>query len=63
MQSEFRFIPEVFSGVEVRALCRTRKFFHLRPTSTDSVFMELAVCAGASSCRDGSVPLRSKRLR
>ncbi|MCJ8736196.1 hypothetical protein PDJAM_G00256040 [Pangasius djambal] len=28
VQSVFQFIPKVFSGVEVRALCRTLEFFH-----------------------------------
>ncbi|MCI4381499.1 hypothetical protein PGIGA_G00252490 [Pangasianodon gigas] len=28
IQSVFQFIPKVFSGVEVRALCRTLEFFH-----------------------------------
>ena len=27
-QSAFQFIPKVFDGVEVRALCRPVKFFH-----------------------------------
>ena len=27
-QSTFQFIPKVFGGVEVRALCRQVKFFH-----------------------------------
>ena len=27
-QSAFQFIPNVFDGVEVRALCRPVKFFH-----------------------------------
>ncbi len=29
-QSVFQFIPEVFDGVEVRALCRPVKFFHTK---------------------------------
>ncbi|MCI4392233.1 hypothetical protein PGIGA_G00143630 [Pangasianodon gigas] len=28
VQSVFQFIPKVFSGVEVRTLCRTLEFFH-----------------------------------
>jgi hypothetical protein len=28
LQSAFQFIPKVFDGVEVRALCRPVKFFH-----------------------------------
>ncbi|MCJ8749759.1 hypothetical protein PDJAM_G00179970 [Pangasius djambal] len=28
VQSVFQFIPKVFSGAEVRALCRTLEFFH-----------------------------------
>lgn len=29
MQSAFQFIPEVFSGVKVRSLCRTLEFIYL----------------------------------
>jgi hypothetical protein len=28
LQSPFKFIPKVFNGVDVRALCRPVKFFH-----------------------------------
>ena len=35
-QSEFHFIPKVFDGVEVRALCRPVKFFH---TDLDKSFL------------------------
>jgi hypothetical protein len=35
-QSEFKFIPKVFDGVEVRALCRPVKFFH---TDLDKSFL------------------------
>jgi hypothetical protein len=35
-QSAFQFIPKVFDGVEVRALCRLVKFFH---TDLDKPFL------------------------
>ncbi|KAK6322617.1 hypothetical protein J4Q44_G00074090 [Coregonus suidteri] len=35
-QSAFQFIPKVFDGVEVRALCRPVKFFH---TDLDKPFL------------------------
>ena len=35
-QLEFQFIPKVFDGVEVRALCRLVKFFH---TDLDKPFL------------------------
>jgi hypothetical protein len=37
-QSGFQFIPKVFDGVEVRALCRPVKFFH---TDLDKPFLAL----------------------
>ncbi|KAF4088696.1 hypothetical protein AMELA_G00057670, partial [Ameiurus melas] len=40
----FWFIPNVFSGFEVRVLCRTLMFFNLLPIFTHYVFMELAFC-------------------
>ena len=36
MQSAFQFIPKVFDGVEVRALCRPVKFFY---TDLDKPFL------------------------
>ena len=35
-QSAFQFIPKVFDGVEVRALCKPVKFFH---TDLDKPFL------------------------
>ena len=35
-QSVFQFIPKMFDGVEVRALCRPAKFFH---TDLDKLFL------------------------
>jgi hypothetical protein len=35
-QSAFQLIPNVFDGVEVRALCRAAKFFH---TDLDKPFL------------------------
>ena len=35
-QSAFQFIPKMFDGVEVRALCRPVKFFH---TDLDKFFL------------------------
>ena len=42
---ERAFIPTVFDGVEVRALCRPVKFFHKYHFCTG-----FALCTGALSC-------------
>lgn len=57
-------IPRMGSGttvthVEVRALCRTHEFFHLLLTFTHHVFVELALCTGASSWWNSDVSLHA----
>lgn len=39
MQLLLHFLPNVFSGADVRALCRSVKFFYL-----SHAFMDLALC-------------------
>ena len=43
-QSAFQFIVKVFDVVEVRALCRPVKFFHM--ISTNHFCMDLTLCTG-----------------
>ena len=52
-QSAFQFLPKVFDGVEVRALCRPGKFFH---TEFDKAFLY-----GTCFVRRDIVMLKQKR--
>ena len=49
----FQFIPKVFDGIEVRALCRSVKFFH---TGLDKPFPH-----GPSFVHGGVVMLKQER--
>ncbi|MCJ8748149.1 hypothetical protein PDJAM_G00161710 [Pangasius djambal] len=55
VQSVFQFIPKVFSGVEVRALCRTLEFFHSN--------LHTPRLHGARFVHRGIVMLEQKQLR
>ncbi|MCJ8738348.1 hypothetical protein PDJAM_G00034710 [Pangasius djambal] len=53
VQSAFQFIPKVFSGVEVGALCRTLEFFHTN--LANHVFMDLTLCTEACDAHGTAV--------
>ena len=53
LQSAFQFIPKVFDGVGVRALCRPVKFFY--------TYLEKHFCMDFALCTWGIVMLKQER--
>ncbi len=57
----FQFIPKVFDGVEVWALCGQSS--SSAPNSTIHVFIDLALCTGEQSCWNMEIRIHCTQMK